>query len=173
MATIFNRQDFIERSRHFVPVYVDGDAPNAQKEGARFKVSGYPTMVLFTPDGTEITRLPGEVDADQYMRVLAMGMNGARPVKATLAAALAAGAAGRDKLAPEDWRMLAYYSWVTDEQQLDAAEGASRRRSRGSPRRVLPIRRTRRRASSCRRWPRPRQRQGARRRRGSGRDRIA
>ena len=77
-ATIFNRQDFIERSRHFVPVYVDGDSPNAQKEGARFKVSGYPTMVLFTPDGTEITRLPGEVDADQYMRVLTMGMNGAR-----------------------------------------------------------------------------------------------
>ena len=32
-ATIFNRQDFIERSRHFIPVYIDGDAPNAQKEG--------------------------------------------------------------------------------------------------------------------------------------------
>jgi hypothetical protein len=39
-------------------------------------------------------------------------------VKAALAAALASGTAGRDKLAPEDWRMLAYYSWVTDEQQL-------------------------------------------------------
>ena len=88
-ATIFNRQDFIERSRYFVPVYIDGDSPSAQRLGARFKVSGYPTMILFTPDGREITRLPGEVDADQYMRVLAMGMNGARPVKETLAAALA------------------------------------------------------------------------------------
>ncbi len=46
-ATLFNRQDFIERSRAFVPVYVDGDSPGAQKIGARFKVSGYPTMVLF------------------------------------------------------------------------------------------------------------------------------
>lgn len=117
-ATIFNRQDFIERSRHFIPVYVDGDRPSAQKQGARFSVSAYPTMVLFTPDGTEITRLPGEVDADQYMRVLAMGMNGARPVKATLTAALAAGSGGATPLTPEDWRMLAYYSWVTDEQQL-------------------------------------------------------
>jgi thioredoxin-related protein len=117
MATIFNRQDFIERSRHFVPVYVDGDAPNAQKEGARFKVSGYPTMVLFTPDGAEITRLPGEVDPDRYMRVLTEGMSGAKPVKATLAAALGQ-VAGRDRLAPGDWRMLAYYSWITDEQQL-------------------------------------------------------
>ena len=118
-ATIFNRQDFIERSRFFVPVYIDGDSPSAQRLGSRFKVSGYPTMILFTPDGSEITRLPGEVDADQYMRVLVMGMNGARPVKETLAAALAAGAgAARAKLTPEDWRMLAYYSWITDDAQL-------------------------------------------------------
>ena len=82
-------------------------------------------MVLFTPDGVEITRLPGEVDPDQYMRVLTEGMNGARPVKATLAAALAPGAAARDKLAPEDWRMLAYYSWITDEQQLASREGTA------------------------------------------------
>jgi thioredoxin-related protein len=114
-ATIFNRQDFVDRSRFFVPVYLDGDTKSAQKLGARFKVSGYPTMILFKPDGTEITRLPGEVDADLYMRVLALGMGGVRPVKATLAAALATGAA---KLTPEEWRLLAYYSWETDEQQV-------------------------------------------------------
>ena len=119
-ATIFNRQDFIERSRFFVPVYLDGDSRSAQKLGARFKVGGYPTMILFTPDGTEITRLPGEVDADQYMRVLAMGMNGARPVKTMLAAALGPRKGADAKLTPEDWRMLAYYSWDTDEQQLVA-----------------------------------------------------
>jgi len=117
-ATIFNRQDFIERSRFFIPVYIDGDSPSAQKEGSRFKVSGYPTMILFTPDGREITRLPGEVDADQYMRVLTMGMAGARPVKATLAAGLSSVSGKRAKLTAADWRMLAYYSWITDEQQL-------------------------------------------------------
>ena len=118
-ATIFNRQDFAERARFFVPVYVDGDVRGAQQLGARFKVSGYPTMVLFTPDGREITRLPGEVDADQYMRVLALGMNGARPVKETLNAALGGtrGTAGAS-LRAEDWRMLAYYSWETDESQV-------------------------------------------------------
>ncbi len=114
-ATVFNRQDFIERSRHFVPVYVDGDSPNAQRLGSRFKVSGYPTMILFTPGGAEITRLPGDVDAEQYMQVLAMGMNGARPMKETLAGALASGAPG---LTPDDWRMLSFYSWEVDDQQL-------------------------------------------------------
>jgi thioredoxin-like negative regulator of GroEL len=116
-ATIFTRQDFIERARNFIPVYIDGDAKSAQKLGARFNVSGYPTMVLFTPDGREITRLPGEVEADRYMQVLSLGINGARPVKETLAAALATGDANA-KLRPEDWRMLAWYSWETDESQV-------------------------------------------------------
>jgi len=112
-ATIFSRQDFIGRSRLFVPVYIDGDAPSAQKLGARFKVSAYPTMILFRPDGTEITRLPGEVDADIYMRVLALGAAGGRSVKQLLTAARAGQA-----LSADDWRRLAFYSWETDEQAV-------------------------------------------------------
>ncbi len=112
-ATLFNRQDFIERSRAFVPVYVDGDLPGAQKLGARFKVRGYPTLILFNPEGTEITRLPGEADAPQVMQALQLGLAGGRPVRAVLADARA----GRP-LAPNEWKSLAYYSWDTDEAQL-------------------------------------------------------
>jgi thioredoxin-related protein len=112
-ATLFNRQDFIERSRAFVPVYVDGDTPGAQKLGARFKVRGYPTMVLFNPAGEEMTRLPGEVDAQQYTEVLTLGMNAQRPVKTVLAEARAGGKG----LGPNDWKLLAFYSFETDEQQ--------------------------------------------------------
>jgi len=119
-ATIFNRRDFIERSRHFEPVYVDGDTPSAQKLASRFHVSGYPTMILFTADGKEITRLPGEVDADQYMQVLAIGMNGARPIKDTLASALAPDDAARSRLTADDWRMLSFYPWDIDDAQLVA-----------------------------------------------------
>ena len=117
-ATLFNRQDFIERSRSFVPVYVDGDSPGAQKIGQRFHVSGYPTMVLFNPQGKEVTRLPGEVDAVRYTEVLTLGMNAARPVSAVLADALAKPAS----LTANDWRLLAFYSWDTDHQQVLAKE---------------------------------------------------
>ena len=124
-ATLFNRHDFIERSRGFVPVYVDGDSPGAQKVGARFKVGGYPTMVLFNPRGTEVTRLPGEVDAARYSQVLTLGLNAERPVKTLLAQALGAVPAGAATapLAPNDWRLLAFYSWDTDQQQLVPKEG--------------------------------------------------
>jgi thiol-disulfide isomerase/thioredoxin len=117
-VTLFNRQDFIERSRGFVPVYVDGDSPGAQKIGARFHVSGYPTMVLFNPQGREVTRLPGEVEPVRYTEVLTLGMNAARPVGAVLADALAKPAT----LGANDWRLLAFYSWETDHQQVIAKE---------------------------------------------------
>ena len=113
-ATIFKRADFIARSRFFIPVNLDGDGPGAQKIGARFKVRGYPTTILFRPDGSEITRLPGEVDAARYLKVLALGMNATHPVKETLQAALT----GTPKLSADDWRLLSFYSWDTDEQAL-------------------------------------------------------
>ncbi len=113
-ATLFNRNDFIERSRAFAPVYIDGDSPGAQKLGARFKVRGYPTMVVFNAQGMELTRLPGEVDALQYQQVLTLSLSAERPVGAVLADARA----GAKGLGANDWRLLAFYSWETDEQQV-------------------------------------------------------
>ena len=112
-ATLFNRAEFAALSKNFIAVHVDGDRPGAQKLSRRFKVSGYPTTVLFTPEGQEITRLPGEVDAAQMLQVLQLGLNGGRPVKAVLADALAA-----KPLTAGDWKLLAYYSWETDEAQV-------------------------------------------------------
>ncbi len=112
-ATLFNRQDFIQLSRSFVAVNIDGDKPGAQKLGAQFKVSGYPTLVLFKPDGTEITRLPGEADAPQVMELLRLGLAGGRPVKAVLADARLS-----KPISADEWRMLSFYSWETDDEQL-------------------------------------------------------
>ena len=116
-ATVFNRPDFVERSKGFIPVYLDGDTPGAQKLGTQFKVRGYPTTILFKPDGTELTRLPGEVDAAQYMQILKMGMSATQPIKETLSAALAAPGSAT-ALGADAWRMLAYYAWDIDEAQL-------------------------------------------------------
>ncbi|MDH4181639.1 MAG: thioredoxin family protein, partial [Betaproteobacteria bacterium] len=69
-STIFTRPEFIERSRSFVPVYVDADSPSGQALGQRFRVRGYPTMVLLEAGGQEVTRLAGSVDAAKYMQLL-------------------------------------------------------------------------------------------------------
>ncbi len=115
-ATLFNRADFIERTRSLVAVHIDGDLPGAQKLGARFKVRGYPTMILMSADGAEITRLPGEADAPQVLDALQLGLSGGRPVKAVLADARAG-----KPVSGAEWRMLAFYAWDVDEAQLVAA----------------------------------------------------
>ena len=130
-ATIFSKREFQERSRLFVPVYLDGDTPSAQKHGERFGVVGYPTMILFKPDGTEITRLPGGVDIARYSRILDVALADARPVSDILAAARSGGT-----VTSNDWKLLAYYSWGTDNGHvLPADQNVDRdhlvRRSRG------------------------------------------
>jgi thioredoxin-related protein len=120
-STIFNKREFQERSRLFVSVYLDGDTPSAQRHGERFGVVGYPTMILFRPDGTEITRLPGGVDVARYAKILDVALADARPVTEILAAA----ASGGD-VSSNDWRLLAYYSWGSDNGRiLPAAERAA------------------------------------------------
>ena len=108
-STIFNRREFQDRSKLFVPVYLDGDTPSAQKQGERFGVVGYPTMILFRADGTEITRLPGGVDVERYAKILDVALADARPVGEVLAAATSGGAVSNG-----DWQLLAYYDWGTD-----------------------------------------------------------
>jgi thioredoxin-related protein len=115
-ATLFNRQDFAEQSRSFVAVHLDGDAPGAQKLGTHFKVVGYPTLILFSPDRKELTRLPGEVDAAQVMQLLQLGMASGRPFAQVLADARAG-----KPLSGSEWRLLAFYSWDTDEGAVQVA----------------------------------------------------
>jgi thioredoxin-related protein len=112
-STVFTRPEFIEKSRSFVPVYVDADSPSGQALGARFKVSGYPTIVLLNGQGQELTRLAGAVDFATYMQLLDRGLAGGNSAKDALAIALAG-----KPLPADDWRMLAFYSWETDDGQL-------------------------------------------------------
>ncbi|MEY3473944.1 MAG: hypothetical protein RL087_402 [Pseudomonadota bacterium] len=112
-ATLFNRQDFAAQAKNFVAVHVDGDRPGAQKLGARFKVRGYPTVILMNADGAEISRLPGSADAPQVMAVLQAGLSGGRPLKSVLADARAG-----KTLSANEWRMLAFHGWEVDEDQL-------------------------------------------------------
>lgn len=119
-ATLFNRQDFAALSKSFVAVHVDGDRPGAQKLGQRFNVRGYPTLVLLKADGSELTRLPGEVEASQVLELLQQGLSGGRPVKAVLADWRAA-----KPISAAEWRALAFYSFETDGEQLLGRQDAA------------------------------------------------
>jgi hypothetical protein len=70
-------------------------------------------MVLMRGDGSELMRLPGEADAPQVLQLLEFGLGGGRAAKDVLADARAG-----KVLSGAEWRMLAFYSWISDESQL-------------------------------------------------------
>ena len=128
-SAVFNRPDFIEKSKLFVAVYLDGDLPDAQKWGDVFRVTGYPTVVVFKPDRTEITRVAGNMDLSLYASVLDDALGDVRPVKDVLELAVKA----ESPLDAADCRRLAYHAFDLDDEgvfapsQLQAAfENAAR-----------------------------------------------
>ncbi len=84
-SSVFTRRDFIDRSQLFVPVYLDGDDPGAQKWGEQLKVSGYPTVLILQPDGTELMRVAGGMDVERYTGILDLALEDAQPVAAIVA----------------------------------------------------------------------------------------
>ena len=108
--TVFKSNEFISLSHLFVPVYLDGDTDRAQAWGEKFGVKGYPTMIIFSPDGKEITRIPGGIDISRYNSILALSLQGLIPTRDLLIAAR------KDikQLNESDYVQLAFYSWGQD-----------------------------------------------------------
>ncbi|HEY1899414.1 MAG TPA: thioredoxin family protein [Steroidobacteraceae bacterium] len=107
-ATVFSRPDFIEKLQLFIPVYLDGDDPGAQKWGDRFGVSGYPTVLVLRADHSELARISGGMDLSQYAQVLDLVLGDVRPVNTILTAVKSGGSR---PLSRDDCRRLAYYGW--------------------------------------------------------------
>jgi thiol-disulfide isomerase/thioredoxin len=107
-ATVFSRPDFIEKLKLFVPVYLDGDDPGAQRWGEKFGVSGYPTVLVLKADQSELARISGGMDLVQYAEVLDLVLGDVRPVSTILAELKSGGATA---LSRDDCRRLAYYGW--------------------------------------------------------------
>lgn len=118
-SAVFSRPDFIEKSKLFVPVYLDGDLPDAQKWGDVFRVTGYPTVVVLKPDRSEITRLAGNMDLSLYAGVLDDALGNVRPVKDVLELAIK----GEAPLSAADCRRLAYHAFdLEDEGVFEGAK---------------------------------------------------
>jgi thiol-disulfide isomerase/thioredoxin len=107
-ATVFSRPDFIEKLKLFIPVYLDGDDPGAQRWGDNFGVSGYPTVLVLRADQGELARISGGMDLSQYAQVLDLVLGDVRPVGTILASVKTRGAR---PLSRDDCRRLAYYGW--------------------------------------------------------------
>jgi len=139
-SAVFTRPDFIEKSKLFVAVHLDGDLPDAQKWGDVFRVTGYPTVVVLKPDRTEITRIAGNMDLSLYASVLDDALADVRPVKDVVAKA----AKGDAPLSAVDCRRLAYHAFDLEDEGI--FEGAQLEAAFGNASRLCPVELTKERA---------------------------
>ncbi|MGJ8670170.1 MAG: thioredoxin family protein [Oceanococcus sp.] len=110
-STVFTQQEFIQQTREFVAVYLDGDSEDAQRWGEHFSAMGYPTLVVFNSAGEELTRLSSGMDLHRYREVLALTQRNGKAVQQLAKLALNK----VEALSLDDWQMLAWYSWPADQ----------------------------------------------------------
>lgn len=109
-ATLFKDAAFVAETEKFVPVYLDGDTKGAQQWGERFGTSGYPTVVILRPDGTEITRIANTTVAAELPGLLQVAAQRTTSIENLLKKA----AADTSTLSSDDWRVLAGFDWRND-----------------------------------------------------------
>ena len=109
-ATVFKSPEFIERSKLFIPVYLDGDADNAQAYGEEFGVRGYPTMIVFDSNGVELTRIPDGIDLTAYANILDLTLGNMSPASGIVEQVMNTDVS----LSEDECTLLAYYSWGQD-----------------------------------------------------------
>lgn len=110
-AYVFSRGDFRDKLRQFIPVYLDGDAPGAQKVADDFGISGYPTVIVARADHGEIARIAGGMDLSRYADALDLALDTVRPIDEIFASL--------QDVAPQpltlaECRRLAYNGWGLD-----------------------------------------------------------
>jgi len=116
-AEIFARDEFVARTASVLCYHLDGDSAGAQALAAQYRLRSYPTLVLFAPDGSEITRLPCELDGELFVAAFDTAL-AVHAAGSSAAAALQAALTGSRALSAGEWSLLSHYSWDTDEGKL-------------------------------------------------------
>lgn len=117
-ATHFKDESFIQATRKFLPVYLDGDTEDAQTWGEKLKASGYPTLMVLNSDGQEVARLSPSVSPKEFAEALNSVHGNLFPIKKLIDRVLSKKSV---EVAEKDWKVLASYSWQ-QESEIDWVE---------------------------------------------------
>jgi len=107
---VFTNPSFQKEVKNFLAVYLDGDTESAQIWGEKLKASGYPTMLVMTPDAKELMRFPTSVDAKKYTELLRTSKKRKISIEDLLK---------KKRPSDEEWSQLAFYSWGQNKEIRD------------------------------------------------------
>ncbi len=111
-STVFKDPTFVEATKKFIAVFLDGDNESSQQWGEKLKASGYPTIMVLNPKGEEVVRLTTTLPAKSLAATLDAAYERLDPIEEVVTRILAK--AAKD-VTPDDWKYLSHYSWTQDE----------------------------------------------------------
>lgn len=114
--TLFSERAFHEKIKSFIPLYLDGDSTRAQIWGEKWKMSGYPTLMVLSPLEKEVLRIPPGLQLKEVLGLLekagkGKGNNDNIDIKGVWEKAKSQVA----RLSSEEWEILSLYSWGDDQ----------------------------------------------------------
>ncbi len=110
--TLFATEEFKKAVAGYIPVYLDGDDVSAQKWGEKLGVRGYPTMLIYSAQGSELMRLPIGASLSEYVSLLNSIEKRSKNIKDVLNDILAG------KGSESDWKIFSSYSWDQDSEAI-------------------------------------------------------
>ncbi len=116
-TTIFKDAQFIQATKDYIAVYLDGDTEEAQKWGEKLKVMGYPTLMILSPSGKEVLRLAASNSIEDLVSTMTYSKNVWNPITEVLTDALSV-----KDIDPKKIQSLANYSWSQDKEVNEKAE---------------------------------------------------
>jgi protein disulfide-isomerase len=106
-GTVFHDPAFVEATRSFVAVYLDGDTSEAQIWGEKLGASGYPTLLVLNPEGKEVARLQTGLGAAGLTAALSRTRESLAPMEERVRKILENPSSAN----AETWRSVAEYAW--------------------------------------------------------------
>ena len=100
---VFSKPRFGKIMENYIPVYLDGDTEEAQIWADKLQAFGYPTILVFSPEGKELVRISSGVNLEEFELALAGARNN------SIEDLLKKSKSG--KLDDSGWKSLAYTSW--------------------------------------------------------------
>ncbi|MFN8846194.1 MAG: thioredoxin family protein [Bdellovibrionales bacterium] len=106
---VFPNPEFIEATKNFVMIYLDGDNKDAQIWGEKFGATGYPSLIVLNENAVELQRLNSLMSAPELAKELLQAQQNSQNMDELLENILQEKTL--DKISPQSWTRLAKYRW--------------------------------------------------------------
>lgn len=107
-ANVFSKRELQDAIENMIPVMIDGDSDSAQKWSDTFSATGYPTVLILSPDASSKARFVGYVPLETLLGAIQSAKASSQSLLS-----LVQKVSKSENLTTDEWRVLSFGDWST------------------------------------------------------------